>query len=151
MKRITQLVFVAIGLALVLWSCNKSDDAVPETPPIQMKALINGGLWTSALANAYINYDTAHGTQKLILSGTTLVDTATTAINISVDSCKGVGTYKITVSGPVQASYYHGGLTQATSGIVTIENFSVTQVKGTYFFKGGTTTITEGVFNLHVQ
>jgi len=151
MNRITQLTLVAFGCVVLFISCSKSSDSVPDNPAVNMSALINGSSWTSTLGGASIVYDTAHGTEKLILGGTTLVDTVTTAISISIDSCTGVGTYKITAAGAVQATYLLHTVSLATSGWVTIQKYSNTQVKGTFYFYAGTTNISAGSFNLHVQ
>jgi hypothetical protein len=144
---------------MLFFACNKSDTP-PGNPPIQMTAVIGGSNWSTTLGNIFYAYDTVRHIETFYAQGSTkLSDTLQQLVVVEIDSCTGLGTYKITAHGPFRCFLAQQSITNpqaitvdsAISGQVIISSLSKTLGQGIFNFKTASTSVTGGSFNLHIQ
>jgi len=155
MRKISQLGIGLFGLTLLFAACNKSNDAIPNTPAIQMSATVFGGAWNTTLATAMIVYDTANTREKLELNGGYVQPAPLNfyeGLKVEIDSFYGIGNYTITQNGPVKAWFVVTTFdVPAKSGTISVSSYSTKQVTGKFSFATDTIQATNGEYNLHVQ
>jgi hypothetical protein len=148
MNRIIIKSIMAAAAALIITGCKKS--TTTHAIPVGMSAKVNGAGWAADSYSFTID-SFSPGQHSLLIIGYFGSDTTGTNVSLGVDNYLGAtGTFDIALVGANEAEYddhLTGAYHLATSGTITITNYTPDNIQGTYNFVSDV-SISNGQFNV---